>query len=78
MGWWVFGDGGDGGNVGCFPRIGRKQARNSYAFPADPGSGTFSGPVLLLGPSRPCLSSTVFDPEFLLFLFALIVWPLRF
>ncbi|ONM16418.1 putative protein kinase [Zea mays] len=40
MGWWenaksVFGD---AGNVGCFPRIGRKQSKNSYAFPADPGS----------------------------------------
>ncbi|CAD6263241.1 unnamed protein product [Miscanthus lutarioriparius] len=54
MGWWenaksVFGDGGGGGNVGCFPRIGRKQARNSYAFPADPGSekrrGGSGGPV---------------------------------
>jgi hypothetical protein len=69
MGWWVFGDGGDGGNVGCFPRIGRKQARNSYAFPADPGSGTFSDQYSFR--SRISLVT-------LLFLFALIVWPLRF
>lgn len=86
MGWWesMFGDGGDGGNVGCFRRIGRKHARNSYAFPADPGSGTFSG--LVFAPFcfwGPCLSSTGFDSGtfffvILLFLFALIVWPLGF
>ncbi|WVZ86212.1 hypothetical protein U9M48_033033 [Paspalum notatum var. saurae] len=41
--WWenaksVFGDG--GGGVGCFPRIGRKLSRNSYAYPVDPAGTT--------------------------------------
>ncbi|XP_062183838.1 PTI1-like tyrosine-protein kinase 3 [Phragmites australis] len=38
MGWWESAKAmfGDSGNLGCFPRIGRKQSKNSYAYPADP------------------------------------------
>jgi hypothetical protein len=28
----------DGGGLGCFPKIGRKLSKNSYAYPVDPGT----------------------------------------
>jgi hypothetical protein len=27
----------DGGSFGCFPKIGRKLSKNTYAYPIDPG-----------------------------------------